>query len=65
MNSNAASSLSGATSHAHSAPLARLVESSVWRTRRIVPARSIAATRSMTVSTGTPLRVAISPNGSL
>ena len=65
MNSNAASSRSGATSHAQSAPWARFVESSVWRTRRIVPARSIATTRSMTVSTGTPLRAAISPNGSL
>ena len=37
---------------------------SVWRTRRIVPARSIATMRSMTVATSTPLRAAISPNGS-
>ena len=38
MYSKAASSRSGGTSHAQSAPRARLVESSVWRTRRIVPA---------------------------
>src|SRR5438067_5745611 len=47
-----------------SAPSARLVARSVCRTRRIVPARSIAAIRAITTSTPTAERRAISWNGS-
>ena len=52
--SNAASSFSSGNCHATSAPSARFVAISVCRTRRIVPARSIARMRSITVSTSTP-----------
>ena len=43
-----------------SAPWARFVASSVWRTRRMTPLSSIALMRSMTTSTGTP-QIAKSP----
>ena len=55
MKSNAAFSFSSGTFHATSAPSARLLATSVCRTRRIVPAASIARMRSSTVSSGTPL----------
>ena len=43
MKSNAPFSFSSGTFHATSAPSARLLATSVWRTRRMVPAASIAA----------------------
>ena len=49
---------------AASAPGARLVAMSVCRIRRIVPAASMARSRSRTCPTGTPDRSAISVNGS-
>ena len=49
MKSKALESFSGGTCQATSAPRARFVAMRVWRTRRIVPARSIAAMRSRTV----------------
>ena len=55
---------SGATFQATSAPSARLVASRVWRTRRIVPARNMAAMRAITTSLVRPERRAISSNGS-
>src|SRR2546430_5421637 len=64
MKSKAASILSSGTFHATSAPSARFVASSVCRTRRIVPARSIAVMRVITTSTSTPERRAIASNGS-
>src|SRR4029077_368663 len=42
----------------------RLVASNVWRTRRIVPARNMAAIRAITTSTSTLERRAISSKGS-
>jgi hypothetical protein len=62
--SNAASSRSEGTCQATSAPGARFVAMSVWRIRRTTPASSIARRRSNTVSSGSPLRRAISANGS-
>src|SRR5215469_9700404 len=56
--------LSGGTFHATKAPSARFVASNVCRTRRIVPARNMAAIRDITTSTSTSERLAISSNGS-
>ncbi len=64
MYSKAASRFSCGTCHATSAPCARLVASSVCRTRRIVPARSIAWMRAITSDNSTPDRREISPSGS-
>src|SRR6266566_742905 len=61
--SKAASILVSGTFHATSAPSARLVASSVCRTRRIVLARSIATMRAITTSTSTPECRAISSKG--
>ena len=60
MKSKAASIFSSGTFHATSAPSAKFVASNVCRTRRIVPARNIAAIRAITTSTATPTRSAIS-----
>ena len=62
--SNALSILSAGTFQATSAPSAKLVASNVWRTRRIVPARNMAAICAITTSTSTLERRAISSNGS-
>src|SRR5437667_5915029 len=62
--SKAVSISSSGTFHATSAPSARLVASSVCRTRRIVPAHNMAAMRVITTSTSTPERRAIASNGS-
>ncbi len=64
MNSNVASRRSAGTFHATSAPSARFVAMSVWRTRRIVPASSMARMRVVTVSKSTPDSRAISAKGS-
>ena len=61
--SKADRSFLGGTFQAMSAPGARLVAMSVWRTRRIVPASSIAPMRSITVASGTPAASAISFKG--
>ncbi len=59
MKSKAALSFSGGTLQATRAPRARLMDMRVWRTRRIVPARSMAMMRSETKSSGNPQSVAI------
>ncbi len=64
MKSNAFCRRSCGTCQATSEPCARFVASKVCRTRRIVPASSSARMRSITVSSGTPERRAISANGS-
>ena len=63
MYSKALLSFSSGTCHATSDPCARLVASSVWRIRRIVPARSMARNRSTTVGTSTPDRSEITRMG--
>ena len=55
MYSKPAWSLSSGTTQAIRPPSARLMDISVWRTRRIVPARSMARMRSMTMGRSTPL----------
>ena len=60
MKSKAASILFSGIFQATNAPSARFVASNVCRTRRIVPARNMAAIRNITVSTSRPLRTDIS-----
>ncbi len=64
MKSNAASIRSFGTRHAMRAPGARFVAIRVWRIRRIVPAASIARSRSCTRLTSRSASRAISTNGS-
>ncbi len=64
MQVKASSSRSWGTCQATRAPGARLVASSVCRTRRMVPAASMARIRSSTVGSSTPERRAISAKGS-
>jgi hypothetical protein len=63
MKSKAALSFSSGTRQATRAPWANFVESRVWRTRRMMPASSMALIRSSTVSSGTPLCSAITWKG--